>query len=205
MASQTSSRLSPNLLNLSAYFIIPAVGLPMLWQLFQDNDPNRWIASGLLAAFTVVLFFRDRFFCRSKLGCYVYTGIQTALVTALTWLPPHQLIAVVLFFVLSAEASMMFPPRSLALWITLFSAITFVAYWTLSSGASVIAVPIYVAGYIFFAVFAQQTAHAEAARAESQELLEKLQASPPPATRLCRTSRRSGRVAGAQSPRAGDA
>jgi len=175
MASQTTSRLSPNLLNLSAYFIIPAVGLPMLWQLFQNNDPNRWIASGLLAAFTVVLFLRDRFFCRSKLGCYVYTGIQTALVTALIWLPPHQLIAVVLFFVLSAEASMMFPPRSLVLWITLFSAITFVAYWTLSSGASVIAVPIYVAGYIFFAVFAQQTARAEAARAESQELLEKLQ------------------------------
>ena len=175
MSPQPSDRSSPNLLNLSAYFIIPAIGLPMLWQMFQDNDPNRWIASGLLAAFTVMLFVRDRIFTRSNIGCYVYTAIQTALVTALVWLPPHQLIAVVLFFMLSAEASMMFPPRALAVWIALFSIITFIAYLTLSDGTSLVAVPMYVAGYIFFAVFAQQTARAEAARAESQKLLDQLQ------------------------------
>ena len=109
------------------------------------------------------------------MGCYVYTAVQTALVTALVWLPPHQLIAVVLFFMLSAEASMMFPPRALAVWIALFSIITFIAYLTLSDGTSLVAVPMYVAGYIFFAVFAQQTARAEAARAESQKLLDQLQ------------------------------
>ena len=175
MSPQPSDRPSPNLLNLSAYFIIPAIGLPMLWQMFQENDPNRWIASGLLAAFTVMLFVRDRIFTRSNMGCYVYTAVQTALVTALVWLPPHQLIAVVLFFMLSAEASMMFPPRALAVWIALFSLITFVAYLTLSDGMGLVAVPMYVAGYIFFAVFAQQTARAEAARAESQKLLDQLQ------------------------------
>lgn len=175
MAPQSSARISPNLLNLSAYIIIPAVGLPMLWQLFQANDPTRWIASGLLAAFTVMLFVRDRFFTHFELGCYVYTAVQTVLVTALVWLPPNQLIAVVLFFMLSAEASMMFPPRVLAVWITVFSAITFVAYLVFSDGMGLLAVPIYVAGYIFFAVFAQQTARAEAARAESQRLLDQLQ------------------------------
>ena len=175
MSPQPSDRPSPNLLNLSAYFIIPAVGLPMLWQMFQENDPNRWIASGLLAAFTVMLFVRDRIFTNSDLGCYVYTAVQTALVTASVWLPPHQLIAVVLFFMLSAEASMMFPPRALAVWIALFSIITFIVYLTLSDGTSLVAVPMYVAGYIFFAVFAQQTARAEAARAESQKLLDQLQ------------------------------
>ena len=101
--------------------------------------------------------------------------VQTVLVTALVWLPPHQLIAVILFFMLSAEASMMFPPRMLAVWITIFSAVTFVAYLMFSDGMGLVAVPIYVAGYIFFAVFAQQTARAEAARAESQRLLDQLQ------------------------------
>ena len=56
-----------------------------------------------------------------------------------------------------------------------FSIITFIAYLTLSDGTSLVAVPMYVAGYIFFAVFAQQTARAEAARAESQKLLDQLQ------------------------------
>lgn len=175
MTSPSSSRFSPTLLNLSAYFIIPAVGLPMLWGLYQEGDPNFWIASGLLATFTLVLFLRERVFCRSMLGCYVYVATQTMLVTAMIWLPPHQLIAVVLFFVLSAEVSMIFPPRPLALWIALFSGITLVAYATLATVAGLTAVPIYVAGYIFFAIFAQQTARAEAARAESQDLLEKLQ------------------------------
>lgn len=174
-APQASSRSSPTLLNISAYFIIPAVGMPLLWELFQQDDPNRWLASALLAAFTVLLLLRDRLFLQTETRRYVYTAIQTSLVTALIWLPPHQLIAVILFFVLSAEASMMFPPRAIAVWITLFSAITCVAYVTLSTGMGAIAAPIYIAGYIFFAVFAQQTARAEAARAESQSLLEQLQ------------------------------
>jgi signal transduction histidine kinase len=87
----------------------------------------------------------------------------------------QQLIAVVLFFVLSAEVTMMYPPRIVAAWIALFTAITLVAYLAVSGLSGLVAVPIYAAGYVFFAIFAQQTARAEAARAESERLLLQLQ------------------------------
>lgn len=176
MSDQPPSRFSPNLLNLSAYFIIPAVGVPMLHNLFEQEHPNRWVASGLLAAFTLLLLVRSQTVSHVRWGSYVYTALQTGLIAALLWLPPQQqLIATVLFFVVSAEAAMMFPPRIVAIWITLFSAVTLLAY-AMFSQDGLIAAPIYVTGYIFFAIFAQQTARAEAARAESQRLLEQLQA-----------------------------
>jgi signal transduction histidine kinase len=70
---------------------------------------------------------------------------------------------------------MMYPPRVVAAWITLFTVITLVAYVAVSGPSGLVAVPIYAAGYVFFAIFAQQTAKAEAARVESERLLLELQ------------------------------
>jgi signal transduction histidine kinase len=175
MPDKSSSRFSLDLLNLAGYFIVPAVGIPMLWDLFQSNDPNRWLVSGVLALFTLVYSLRSQIVENRKLGAYFYTSLQTILIIVLIVLSPQQLIAVVLFFVLSAEVTMMYPPRIVAAWIALFTAITLVAYLAVSGLSGLVAVPIYAAGYVFFAIFAQQTARAEAARAESERLLLQLQ------------------------------
>lgn len=176
MSDKTSSGFSLDLLNLAGYFVVPAVGIPMLWDLFQSNAPGRWLASGLLAAFTVAYSQRTRIIEAGKWGPYAYTTLQTLLIVSLLAVPPHQLIVVVLFFVLSSEVTMMYPPRIVAAWIALFSFITLLAYWAAMGVNGLMAVPIYVAGYIFFAIFSLQTARAEAARAESERLLAELQA-----------------------------
>ena len=152
-------------------FIVPAVGIPILWDLFQNDDPNRWLVSGVLALFTAVYTLRSRIVESRPWGAYFYTSLQTTLIVILLALSPQQLIAVVLFFVLSAEVTMMYSSRVVAAWIGLFTLITAVAYVAVSGPNGLVAVPIYAAGYGFFAIFAQQTARAEAARVESERLL----------------------------------
>jgi len=81
----------------------------------------------------------------------------------------------ILFFILSAQAMTLFPPRVGAFWIGLFAVVT--------AGASVhasgwfngllILLP-YVGGYLFFAAFARALARAEMAHRESQALLAEL-------------------------------
>ena len=176
MSTQPASRETRNLASISAYLIIPAVGLPMLWSMFRDDEPTRWIASAMLAAFTVIFFLHERIpHWLPNSGRYLYVTIQTLLITGLVVLPPGQLIAVVLFFILSADVTILFPQRVAALWIALFSVVTLVTYVAIGGSEAVLAVPIYVAGYIFFSTFAQQTARAEQARAASEQLLSELQ------------------------------
>lgn len=175
MSNRSSSRFSLDMLNLAGYFIVPAVGIPMLWEMFSQNAPGRWLVSALLAAFTIAYTGRARIVEMGTWGPYAYTALQTLLIAGMLAVPPHQLIVVVLFFVLSSEVTMMYPPRAIVAWIALFSLITLIAYWAVSGVGGLMAVPIYVAGYIFFAIFAQQTARAESARAESERLLVELQ------------------------------
>jgi signal transduction histidine kinase len=176
MSDKTSSRFSLDMLNLAGYFIVPAVGIPILWDLFQSNDPNRWLASGVLALFTVAYSLRSQIVGGRPWGAYFYTSLQTMLILVLIALTPRHLIAVVLFFVLSAEVTMMYSSRVVAAWIGLFTLVTAMAFLATGGPGSLIAVPIYAAGYVFFAIFASQTAKAEAARAESERLLLELQA-----------------------------
>ncbi len=176
MSTQQNASEPRNLASISAYLIIPAVGLPMLWSMFETDEPTRWIASALLATFTLFFFLHSRILhWLPQWGSYLYATVQTLLVTSLVVLPPGHLVAVVLFFILSADVTMLFPQRVAALWIALFSIITLVTYVAIAGADALVAVPIYVAGYIFFSTFAQQTARAEESRAESERLLGELQ------------------------------
>ncbi|MEZ4771393.1 MAG: histidine kinase, partial [Caldilineales bacterium] len=176
MSKLLTSREGRNLASISAYLIIPAVGVPMLWSMFQNDDPSRWIASGLLAIFTALFFLHDKVLDRlGSWGCYAYITLQTLIITGLVLLPPGQLIAVVLFFIMSADVTMLFTQRVAAVWIAVFSVITLATYVAVGGTDAVAAVPIYVAGYIFFSTFAQQTARAVEAKSESQRLLNELQ------------------------------
>jgi signal transduction histidine kinase len=176
MPDKASSRFSVDLLNLTGYFIVPAVGIPVLWELFRNDAPGRWLASALLAIFTIAFSQHEHIFKARIWSAFAYTTLQTLVIVGLIAIPPHQMIVVVLFFVLSAEVTMLYPPRAIVAWIALFSLITLVAYWAVAGASGLIAVPIYIAGYSFFAIFAQQTAKAESARVESERLLLELQA-----------------------------
>ncbi|MFZ2488092.1 MAG: sensor histidine kinase, partial [Anaerolineae bacterium] len=175
MPSQTAQH-KPHLLDISGYFILPAVALPLLWELFAQQAPLRWIISGVFALIAIVFSLRDTLLHGAPWRRTAYTMLQTALIALLLALPPHPLVAVILFFVLSAEVTMMYSTRATTIWISLFSLITMVAYIGEMGLNGVLSFPIYVAGYIFFAIFARQTANAEAARAESERLLDELQA-----------------------------
>lgn len=176
MSTQPASRETRNLASISAYLIIPAVGLPMLWSMFRDNEPTRWIASAMLAGFALLFFLHEKIPGWLPVwGGHLYVTVQTLLITGLVVLPPGQLIAVVLFFILSADVTMLFPQRTAALWIAVFSIITLVTYFAIGGAEALAIVPVYVAGYVFFSTFAQQTARAEQARAESERLLGELQ------------------------------
>ena len=91
-------------------------------------------------------------------------------------LPPQVGVWPILYFLLSAQAMILFPQRIGFSWITIFAvaALSSIIYdqgWRegLLSGA------VYASGYYFFGAFATATAHAEAARRRSQELLEELE------------------------------
>lgn len=170
-----ASRFASNLLDLAAYFIIPAVGFPLLYELFQDRAPTRWIISGLLVAFTMVTVLRGVYFSQRRWKNHSYTSLQILLIVAMMALPPHPIVVLVFFFVLSAESIMMYSGREAAAWIGVFSLITLAAYGLLFGPSALLAAPTYIAGYIFFGIFARFTAQAEQARAESDRLLQELQ------------------------------
>ena len=176
MTAQPTVRETRNLANISAYLIIPAVGVPVLWSMFQQQEPTRWIASGMLAIFATLFFLRERLLAwLPGWGIYLYLIVQTLLITGLILLPPGQVIAVIFFFILSAEVALLESPRISALWIALFSVITLITYAISDGVEALIIVPIYVAGYIFFYTFALQTTRAEQASRESNRLLAELQ------------------------------
>ncbi|MER2600273.1 MAG: sensor histidine kinase [Caldilineales bacterium] len=176
MPAQKTRSNHLGLLDIAGYFILPAIAVPLLIEIFTTQAPLRWFISGLMLLVAVVFSLREIIINKTVLRAHLYAAIQTTLIVLIMALPPHPLIVVILFFVLSAEVTMLFPPRAAAAWIVLFSVVTVIAYVAEQGFAGLLSFPTYVAGYIFFAVFAQQTARAETARARSESLLLELQA-----------------------------
>jgi signal transduction histidine kinase len=176
-----TSRSHPSLdpLAISSYVVVFAVSIPALWSLFSNQEPSRWIATGLLATFAVLNFLPENAVRGLKLRHpHLYMAVMAALITGLALLPPGTPWFVVLFFILSADVMLRFPGQTGYAWVGVFSALTVISF--LLTGRNnpgiLLTAPLYIAGYFFFAAFAAQTAHAEAARAESQRLLDELQA-----------------------------
>ena len=143
---------------------------------FSNDLEWRWVALPLVLSFGLLAATCHWPIRRLWRFPHVYLAIQTAVVLALTLLPPHIEVWPILYFLLSAQAMIMFPQRVGFLWITVFAstalgAIIYYDGWRegLLSGA------VYASGYYFFGAFATATAHAEAARRRSQELLEELE------------------------------
>lgn len=178
MTNTSRPRRTLDPLALSSYVVVFAVGIPSMWSLFSHQEPYRWAAAGLLATFAALNFVPDTAFNSLKVRhAHAYMAVMSALIVGLVLLPPGTPWFVVLFFVLSAEAMLRFREQSGYAWVGGFSALTVITFlWTGRGELGILlSAPLYIAGYFFFAAFATQTAHAEAARAESQRLLEELQ------------------------------
>ncbi len=161
--------------HVAAYVVIAAVGLPMLWVAFAQRDSNRWLILGLLLTVVALFILHDRrVFPGGLLLTHLYLTVQTLLILVLTFLSPNVFGPVILLFMLSAEAAGNFPWRTALAWVGIFTLLTAALLFTLGGLDALPFVPIYGAGYFFFAAFADQTRRAEEAQRESQRLLGEL-------------------------------
>ena len=107
---------------------------------------------------------------------HFYLAVQTALVLTLLLLPPRIDVWGILYFLLSAQAMIMFRQRIGFAWITIFAgaALSSITY-TLGWREGILSGAVYASGYYFFGAFATATAQSEAARHRSQDLLVELE------------------------------
>ena len=146
-------------------------------QIYFSNDLEwRWVAAGLILVFAWLAATCHWPIARLWRYPHFYLALQTGLVAALLLLPPHVEPWGILYFLLSAQAMLMFPQRIGFLWIGVFAAvmagsILYAVGWRDGIAISVVLG----AGYFFFGAFATATAQAESARRRSQALLLELQ------------------------------
>ena len=156
------------LLEFAGLFTVGAVAV-IAFATIEDNSA-RWIALGLTLAFGALLLFHH------NIRVHFYFALQTALAVSLILFQPNTFAAGILFFVLSAEAMTILPLRQATLWISIFTVATyfnfaFVVGWL----SALLYVLPYAGGFVFFGTFGKAMRDAEAARQESQRLLEELQ------------------------------
>jgi signal transduction histidine kinase len=160
------------LLDFAGWFTIGAVAVISFATI--DDAGGRWVAVGLALAFGAL-----DFFCSNILHgrfVHLFFAAQTALTIGLMLLKANFFAAPVLFFILSAQAMIFLPLRQAALWIGVFVLITAInsiaAFGWLNGSLTILP---YAGGFLFFGTFGKAMRDAEAARQESQRLLEELQ------------------------------
>jgi len=178
MLKYTRNRVS--LLELTGYLTVASVAVAGIMNM--RPGPGRWAALGILLVFGwLISRFSNLKEGRAGRRVHVYLAAQTALVAALFVLEqgayPATLYFAILFFILSALATLSLPFKAAALWImvfTLLSAADFVYGMGLERGVQM-TLP-FVGGYFFFGAFANALNQAEAAQTESARLLQELRA-----------------------------
>jgi len=163
------------LLDLVGYLTLAAVAALGLTILVQSD--RQWqTAALLLAAFGAVMAFTpDAQAARWKR--YLYVAVQAGLVVGLLFHSSASLsVFPILYFILSAQAVLLFPWHTGTFWIGLFVLLTGTAFTHMLGwrGGLLMLLP-YAGGYLFFGAFAHALARAEAAHRESQALLIELQ------------------------------
>lgn len=163
---------------MGGFLVILSVTLLAVSFYFGEQRPDRWIALSLmliLLGVSVIAQINSWWAQRPWLR-HVFIVLQLVLIVALMLLPPQYGFYALLFFVLSGTVPMLFRQRIWRAYIVSFALITAVVFYITGGFAGLITSLIYAGGYYFFASFATVTARAQAAQAESQKLLEELQA-----------------------------
>ncbi len=164
-----------SLTNASGFLAAAALFVPHIYETFKTKSEYRWAILGLYFIFIFFLAVRKQALQESHLPVALYLALQTSLVVSLLALPPQHEYTLILFFILSAEATSLLPEKQGYLWIGVFTLITAGRFiWLDDLKTALYDFPIYAGGYFFFGAFSAAAAHAEAARAESQSLLKDL-------------------------------
>ena len=177
---------------LTYYLAFGAIAFRGLNTYFSDDLEMKWAATALLLAFFLL-----------SLGCYwltvqlrwyphLYMTMQGGLALGLLLLPPHFDYFSILYFLLSAQAMLLFPQRVAYGWLGVF--VGAMAGALLSTSGWREALPLillYGAGFYFFGSFATLTARSVAARGELQEAHSQLQEYADQAEELAATKERN--------------
>ena len=158
------------------YFALAGVAARGLEIYFSNDLEWRWVATPLVLSFGLLAatcHWPIRWLWRFP---HFYLAVQTGLVLALLLLPPRIDVWGILYFLLSAQAMILFRQRIGFSWITIFAAAAMSSItYTLGWREGLLSSAVYASGYYFFGAFATATSQSEAARHRSQELLEELE------------------------------
>lgn len=178
MADTPWKRIQTLLYRISGNISVLAILIPGLVIVFVNDLPERWWVAGLSAIYMglgIVLSFHRKSI-NQWLG-HLYIAVESGIVITLLILNPTLSFYIILFYVLSVEAIMMFSRRVGFLWLGLFILMTLmILFAQLDPIEAAISFPIYMGGFYFFISFANATYQANLSRAESQQLLEELRA-----------------------------
>ena len=174
----TWDRIKNTMYHLAASLTILAIGLPGLVIVFINESPTRWVVVILTGTlFLLNLGFHLYRLMRQPNIMRAYLVVGTAFVIALLWINPELNFYIILFYVLGTEALMAFSRKEGYSWLGFFTVLTIILLFSLTEPVeAAITIPIYLGGYFFFVTFANATQLANSARAESQRLLDELQA-----------------------------
>ncbi len=163
------SSLALHLLALATWLAVGVLG----WFVLPAGSPARPGAVGLWLLFGLGLLWA------AYRGAYdlFYFALQTALVVGLLLLAPVWSPFPILFFLLSAQAVLVYPGRRAWGWVGLFALLTAGVFLLRAGwGSGLAGAAVFAAGYFFFAIFAQALRREQEARTQAQRLLQELQA-----------------------------
>jgi len=158
------------LIYLAYYLVLAAIAFRGLNTYFSDGHDGQWAAAGLLLAFFVLSVGCYWLTSRMRWYPHLYMTLQGGLALGLLLLPPHLDYFSILYFLLSAQAMLLFPQRVAYLWLGIFTAAMAGALLNTSGWREGLPlILLYGAGFYFFGSFATLTARSVAARGELQE------------------------------------
>jgi signal transduction histidine kinase len=136
-----------------------------------DDATERWLAIGLMLTFAIVLSRTPRFDA-PEWQAHLYLGVQTLIVLGMVILLWPNFF---LFYVLSVQAMILLPPKRGLLWIGVFvlmgiGPVVYQEGWP----DGLLDALLIGFGFLFIGAFGYTRIRAEAARCESQRLLEEL-------------------------------
>lgn len=159
-----------------SYAIWLAVAFRGISVYFSADHPLRWIVVGLLLVFGLLLGLEQFLGQRMRAYAHLYLLLQTILVIALSILPIQLDFFSALYLPLSGQAMLLFWRRVGYFWVAVFSAaMTGAILYQYRFTAGLPLLILYAVGYLFIATYANMTLQAEAARQESDQLLNELQ------------------------------
>lgn len=173
MTSKQHFSTKIDLANIVSYMTLLAVGLMGVFML--EPGVQRLVGSGLLVIFGVIFWFSPDKDAPDWIK-HAYFIVQSFVVCSLMMMHPSWGPFPILFFILSAHATMLFPQRMGYIWVGLFTLFTGIVMVSLDTSLEgFLSLLPFAAGYWFFAAFSTIMAAANEARQESQTLLDELQ------------------------------